>query len=285
MEKKKIIISDKKLQVKMQQLENGLKQKGNLAIAFSGGVDSSFLLKVASDIGGTNVLAITLKSPSFPKREIDRAIEFTKKYKIKHILAESNEFENEDFIKNDRLRCYYCKGSEFATIINIAKENGFDFVADGQNKDDISDYRPGADAARELGVISPLKDFGFTKEDIRQLSKQIGLKDWDRPAFACLASRIPYGTTITREVLARIDRLEIFLIKKGFTQVRVRHHGDLARIEIIKEEIPMLVGQHLMEKIVSEFKKAGYLYVTLDLEGYRTGSMNIMIQHDIKNDF
>jgi len=277
MEKKKIIISDKKLQVKMQQLENGLKQKGNLAIAFSGGVDSSFLLKVASDIGGTNVLAITLKSPSFPKREIDRAIEFTKKHKIKHIIADSNEFENEDFIKNDRLRCYYCKGSEFKTIINIAKENGFDFVADGQNKDDISDYRPGADAARELGVISPLKDFGFTKEDIRQLSKLIGLKDWDRPAFACLASRIPYGTKITAALLAKIDQLESFLIEKGFVQVRVRHHGEIARIEIAKEDFPKMLGKNLMAEIVAEFKKAGYLYVALDLEGYNTGSLNRQI--------
>lgn len=193
--------------------------------------------------------------------------------------------EDERFLKNDSLRCYYCKSEAFKKIIEVAKVNNIKNILDGQNYDDISDYRPGSKAAQECGVISPLRQNRLCKNDIRALSKKLGIKGWDRPSFACLASRIPYGTKITEEILARIDRLEIFLVKKGFKQVRVRHHGELARIEIIKEEIPLLAGQHLMEQIVSEFKSSGYLFVTLDLEGYRTGSMNIMLQHDIKNDF
>jgi len=272
-------------QKKMQSLKKQLKSMGSAIIAFSGGVDSTFLLHVAKDVLGERVAAVTLTSPSFPKRELDIAIKVASDLKVRHELVDSHEMEDERFLKNDSLRCYYCKSEAFKKITEIAQAHNIMYVLDGQNYDDISDYRPGSKAAQECGVISPLRQNSLCKNEIRALSKKLGIKGWDRPAFACLASRIPYGTKITEEILARIDRLEIFLVKKGFKQVRVRHHGDLARIEIIKEEIPLLAGQHLMEQIVSEFKSSGYLFVTLDLEGYRTGSMNIMLQHDIKNDF
>ncbi|MBM3713619.1 MAG: ATP-dependent sacrificial sulfur transferase LarE [Actinobacteria bacterium] len=197
------------------------------------------------------------------------------------MLVDSLEMEDERFLRNDSRRCYYCKIEAFKKIIEIAKVNSIKNILDGQNYDDISDYRPGSKAAQECGVISPLRQNRLCKNDIRALSKKLGIKGWDRPSFACLASRIPYGTKITEEVLSGIDRLEMFLLKKGFSQVRVRHHGDLARIEVIKEEIPMLVGQHLMEQVVSEFKSNGYLFVTFDLEGYRTGSMNIMLKDNL----
>jgi uncharacterized protein len=263
---------------RLDSLKNEVKAMGSAAVAFSGGVDSTFLLKIASEVLGDNVIAVTLKSPSFPKREIENAVSIAEQFNIKHLIIESREFENPDFIKNDSLRCYYCKNEEFSKIINEAHKNGMAFVIDGQNYDDISDYRPGAKAARELGVISPLKNNRMTKDEIRRLSKEMGIPGWDRPSFACLASRIPYGTQISKSLLEKISRLEDYLINEGFTQVRVRHHGEIARIEIEKEDFSILFGKPLMSGIISEFKKAGYLYVTLDLEGYRTGSMNMALK-------
>jgi uncharacterized protein len=274
-----INIEGEDLSARFNSLKNELKEMGSAAVAFSGGVDSTFLLKVAADVLGDNVLAVTLKSPSFPKREIDTAVNIAGRFNVKHLIIESREFENPDFIKNDKLRCYYCKNEEFGKIINEAHNHGMAFVIDGQNYDDISDYRPGAKAASELGVISPLKNNRLTKDEIRRLSKEMGIDGWDRPSFACLASRIPYGTQISEDLLEKISRLEDFLISEGFAQVRVRHHGEIARIEIEKEDFSILFGKSLMPGIISEFKKAGYLYVTLDLEGYRTGSMNMALKN------
>ncbi len=270
------------IRTRFDSLKNELKAMGSAAVAFSGGVDSTFLLKVAVEVLGDNVLAVTLKSPSFPKREIDAAVSIANRFKVKHLIIESGEFENPDFIKNDSLRCYYCKKEEFGKIITEAHNNGVDFVIDGQNYDDISDYRPGEKAARELGVISPLKNNSLTKDEIRRLSKEMDIPGWDRPSFACLASRIPYGTKISKSLLEKIGNLEEFLISKGFAQVRVRHHGEIVRIELKKEDFSILFGKSLMPGIIDEFKKAGYLYVTLDLEGYRTGSMNKLLENKNK---
>ncbi len=266
------------IRTRLNSLKNELNAMGSVAVAFSGGVDSTFLLKVAAEVLGDKVLAVTLKSPSFPKREIDAAVSIAGKFNVKHLIIESREFENPDFIKNDSLRCYYCKKEVFGKIIDEARNQGMAFVLDGQNYDDISDYRPGAKAASELGVISPLKKNSLTKDEIRQLSRERGIPGWDRPSFACLASRIPYGTRISKSLLEKIGSLEDFLINKGFAQVRVRHHGEIARIEIKKEDFSILFGKSLMPGIIDEFKKAGYLYVTLDLEGYRTGSMNMALK-------
>ncbi len=262
------------LDFKYSSLKAEIKSYGSLAVAFSGGVDSSFLLKIASELLGDRVIAVTLKSATFPQREIDRAIEFAASHKIKHIIIDEDATCYPAFIKNDRNRCYYCKHAGFKKIIEIAAQNGFNNVADGANQDDVADYRPGTKAAEELGVLSPLKKHGFTKEEIRKISKDLGLAGWDRPSFACLASRIPYGTRITESLLLKIDKLESFLLEKGLNQVRVRHHGDIARIEVAKEDFSTLLEKNLMPGIVTEFKRSGYLYATLDLEGYNAGSMN-----------
>jgi len=259
---------------KFKTLKGHLASLGSIAVAFSGGVDSSFLLKTASEVLGDRVIAVTIKSPSIPARELERAIAFTKKFNIRHIIAESCELDNPDFVKNDRMRCYYCKKEEFGIITQLAKKNKLAFVADGQNFDDMLDYRPGSKASQELGVLSPLRTSQLTKEELRLLSRQMGLVDWDRPALACLSSRIPYGTEIDENLLKKIDYLESFLVNWGFKQVRVRHHGEIARIEITKKDFSRLFKGNLIEEIISEFKKNGYLYITLDLEGYRMGSMN-----------
>jgi pyridinium-3,5-biscarboxylic acid mononucleotide sulfurtransferase len=267
------------LKTRLNSLKSDLKAMGSAAVAFSGGVDSTFLLKVAAEMLGDKLFAVTLKSPSFPKREIDAAVSIAGKFNVKHLIIESHEFENHDFIKNDSLRCYYCKKEVFGRIIDEARNHGMAYVIDGQNYDDVSDYRPGAKAAHELGVLSPLKNNRLTKNEIRQLSREMGIPGWDKPSFACLASRIPYGTQISRSLLEKIGSLEEFLISKGFAQVRVRHHGEIARIELKKEDFPILFGKSLMPGLIKEFKKAGYLYVTLDLEGYRTGSMNKLLEN------
>ncbi len=262
---------------KLKSLKKQLKSTDGVAVAFSGGVDSTFLLSIAKDVLGDKLIAVTLTSASYPKRELDTAIEFASFLKVKHFLVESSEMEDENFLKNSSMRCYYCKKTAFKKIFEIAEANNIKYVADGQNYDDIYDYRPGSRAAEEYGVKSPLKQCLLGKNEIRLLSKKLGIKGWDRPAFACLASRIPYDTRITEEILLKIDYLETFLIEKGFSQLRVRHHGNLARIEVIKEEFPLFFGHHLMEQIITEFKRKGYLYITLDIEGYRTGSMNLAL--------
>ncbi len=258
---------------KLLQLKARLTTMERVAVAFSGGIDSSFLLKVASDVLGKKVLAITIKSPSFPHRDMERALKFTKKYEIEHVVVE-DELKNPGFLNNGRLRCYYCKSEEFGKIIETAGEYNIAAVVDGQNWDDTADYRPGSKASQQLGVKSPLKDCRLGKQEIRVLSREMRLADWDRPSSACLASRIAYGIKITGRRLKIIDRLETFLLDKGFTQVRVRHHGSIARIEVQGKELGKFLEKSLIEEVVCEFKKQGYSYITLDIEGYRMGSMN-----------
>lgn len=250
---------------------------GSAVIGFSGGVDSTFLLKVAKDVLGDRVLAVTASSSIFPKREMNEAIEFAKRIEVKHKVIESEELNIEGFSKNTKNRCYYCKFELFSKMMDIAKNEGFQYVADGSNADDTGDFRPGMTAACKLGVRSPLLEANLTKNDIRLLSKEMGLPTWDKPSFACLSSRVPYGQEITSQKLRMIDEAEQYLLDLGFRQVRVRHHGDIARIEVDPDERSKFFNIDIMDDVADKLKSIGFNYVTLDLKGYRTGSMNEVI--------
>ncbi|MFW2490145.1 ATP-dependent sacrificial sulfur transferase LarE [Clostridium chromiireducens] len=270
------------LKEKYELLKDIIKKKESAAIAFSGGVDSTFLLKVAKEVLGDNVIAVTATSSTYPKRELNEAIKYAKDVNAKHLVISSEELEIEGFAMNPKNRCYYCKKELFTKINNIALENGVRYVFDGSNLDDTGDYRPGMVAAKELNVISPLKEAGLTKNDIRELSKELGLPTWDKPSFACLSSRFPYGNKITLPKLTMVDKAEQFLLNSGITQVRVRHHGEIARIEVAPTEREKFYNQEFMDRIGNEFKKLGFTYVTLDLLGYRTGSMNETLSEEDK---
>lgn len=269
------------IQTKLQNLKSNIKSMNKLIIAFSGGVDSTFLLKVASDVLKDNVIAVTARSSTYPEREYNEAANFAKSIGAKHIVITSEELDIEGFSKNPVNRCYYCKKELFSKVRKIAKENNVNYIADGSNVDDLSDYRPGLKAINELGVVSPLKEAGITKNDIRTLSKEMGLPTWNKPSFACLSSRFPYGEEITREKLQIVDKAEQYLLDLGFKQLRVRYHNGIARIEVSPDERKKFFDEPLMDKVYNEFKKFGFNYVTLDLKGYRTGSMNETINKDI----
>ncbi len=259
---------------KLDNLKNRLKELESVAIAFSGGVDSTFLLKVAFEVLGSNVLAVTARSSTYPEREFSEAMEFVNSMGIRHKVIVSEELEVEGFADNPVNRCYLCKYELMSKIKTIANDNNIKHVAEGSNYDDLEDYRPGAVAISEHGVISPLREAMLTKEEIRLLSKELGLKTWNKPSFACLSSRFPYGVRITPEGLRMVDLAEQFLIDLGFSQVRVRYHGDIARIELYEEEIEKIIRKEIREKVYKRFKEIGFKYTALDLKGYRTGSMN-----------
>jgi uncharacterized protein len=265
------------LHIKKQKLQDYIKSLGSLAVAFSGGVDSSFLLKCAHEALGDNMLAVTARSSTFPQRELSESIEFAKSYGIRQELIDSEEIDIRGYAENPADRCYYCKNELFSKIKKLANEKGIKYMAEGSNMDDLGDFRPGLKAASEQGAVSPLRFAGLNKEEIRILSKEMGLPTWDKPSFACLASRVPYGQRITREKLGVIDEAEQFLMDLGFRQVRVRHHGDIARIELVKSDMPKVFENGLYEKIYSKLKELGFTYVTLDLKGYSTGSMNSVL--------
>ncbi|MCD8151490.1 MAG: ATP-dependent sacrificial sulfur transferase LarE [Clostridiales bacterium] len=258
----------------LDNLKAYIKDLGSAAVAFSGGVDSTFLLKVAHDVLGDRALAVTASSCSFPERELNESNAFCEREGIRHIICASEELEIEGFSANPKNRCYLCKRELFGKIGQIAKENQIEHILEGSNLDDDGDYRPGLLAVAELGIISPLRVCGFTKKDIRTLSRFLGLDTWDKQSFACLSSRFVYGETITREKLGMVDRAEQLLLDLGFHQVRVRIHGMIARIEVEPEEFEKLIAEDVCGEICRKLRAFGFTYVTMDLMGYRTGSMN-----------
>ncbi len=260
------------LSEKYQKLQSCLCSLGSVCVAFSGGVDSTFLLYVAHQVLGSSAIAVTAQSCSFPKRELDEAKAFCKSHGITHFICRSEELDIEGFRQNPKNRCYLCKHELFEKIWEIAKQNGISAVAEGSNLDDNGDYRPGLIAVKELGVKSPLREAELTKVEIRELSRKLGLPTWNKQSFACLSSRFVYGETISEEKLSMVDRAEQLLLDLGFHQVRVRIHGMIARIEIHPNEFEKLL--RVREDVYRQFRSFGFTYVTLDLMGYRTGSMN-----------
>ena len=270
------------LHAKKHKLEEYMKELGSIAVAFSSGVDSTFLLKVAKDVLNDKAIAVTARSHSFPKRELDEATAFCEKEGIRQFVIDSEELSIEGFSSNPKNRCYLCKHELFTKIKDVAAENGIEYVAEGSNIDDNGDYRPGLKAVEELGIKSPLRYAGLTKADIRKLSKEMGLTTWDKPSFACLASRFVYGETIDEKKLGMVDSAEQLLLDLGFKQVRVRIHGNIARIEVMPEEIGKLTEEKVRNEVYKTLKDIGFDYVTMDLAGYRTGSMNETLS-ELKN--
>ncbi len=259
---------------KLEGLKQNLAQLQRVAVAYSGGVDSTFLLWVARKVLGDGAVAVTAQLQSFPEHELEETKHFCRERGIRQIICEIDELKLEKFRENPPDRCYYCKKHIFSEISRVLREQGDYVLVEGSNVDDASDYRPGARAIRELGVKSPLQDAGLTKNEIRQLSKQMELPTWDKPSCACLASRFAYGEMITTEKLSALETAENFLHELGFHQLRVRVHGSLARIEVLPQELPRLFEDTNRTRITQRLQELGFSYVTADLLGFRSGSMN-----------
>lgn len=267
------------LKQKLERLKAILGELESVVVAYSGGVDSTLLLRVAQE-SAQQVLAVTATSPTYPQAELEQARKIAKSLGVEHMVVESHEMDNPYFCANPADRCYYCKSELFGRLKEIATERGFKAVVDGSNADDMGDFRPGMRAAREYGVRSPLLEAGLTKGEIRELSRYYQLPTWDKPAMACLSSRIPYGEPITLEKVKQIEEGEAFLRDLGLKEVRLRHHGPIARLEVNPAAFPLLITEGLKEKIITTLKKLGFTYVTLDLEGYRSGSMNQLLSQE-----
>lgn len=269
------MVIPKKTLTKLEKLKKLLASLKGAVVAYSGGVDSTLLLRVAREVLGERVVAVVASSETYPESEVRQALTLARRMGVRVRSIKTEELANPAFSSNPPDRCYYCKQELFSALKRVAAEEGLPYVLDGANWDDRRDFRPGARAARELGVRSPLQEVKLSKEEIRLLSRRLGLETWDKPSLACLASRFPYFVSIKAENLKRVEQAELLLRKAGFKQVRVRHHGDeIARIEVLPEEIPLFLEPRTRKRLVRGLKSLGYSYITLDLEGYRTGSLN-----------
>lgn len=262
---------------KLEQLRSLLTDMCGVVIGYSGGVDSTMLAAVAAEVLKDRALCVLASSETYPQTEVEEALETAGKLGISVIRIDTDELKNEAFAANTPDRCYFCKTELFGKLIAIGRDHGIRWVADGANVDDLDDYRPGSLAAAQLGVRSPLREVGFTKKEIREASRRMGLPTWNKPSYACLSSRIPYGTRIESDILRRLNEAERFIKALGFGQLRVRHHGEIARIEVDPEEITRLASPAIRQRVMEKLQELGYLYITLDLNGYRMGSMNAVL--------
>ena len=264
------------MNAKFDALRDRLESLGSVLVAYSGGVDSSLLLKVAT-MTPARVLAVTAASATYPQAEIEAAAQLAREMEVRHMIIDTDEMDNPVFCANPPERCYHCKKSLFASLQSIAREQGLQAIIDGANADDRGDFRPGSEAARECGVFSPLQEAGLTKTDIRHLARCLGLPNWDKPSMACLSSRIPYGQAITIEKLEQVAAAEAYLRQLGLQEVRVRHHDSIARIEVNPSAFALLIDDRVRQALTGRLQELGFTYVTLDLQGFRSGSMNAVL--------
>lgn len=269
------------IKLKLTNLKQNIKKYNKVMVAFSGGVDSTFLLAVCAEtLGKDNVAAATASSETYIESELTSAKAIAQRIGVQYVIIETEELSDPIFSSNPKDRCYYCKKSFYSKLVAVSQNMSIGIIFDGSNVDDVSDYRPGLTASQEMGIISPLMEEGFTKDDIRLLSKEMGLPTWNKPANPCLASRIPYGDPITKEKLKAIAEAEKFIRQMGFETLRVRHHGSLARIEIPSGDLSRFMEQGIREQVNRHLKSLGFVWVAVDIEGYRTGSLNGAIKQD-----